>query len=210
MSGMNTKLAAFVALVVCYGSVSAKYWPISPDQTAPERADIVLLPQMIGDRQIVRQWNNDLESGDIEQGAVYATAKGTPVQLDFFRTRFHAHNGVACYLSEGESLVEDGLRTLKTSTDGAVFDVALLRSENALRIVAATECAANQCAEQPVSAPLQAAFLPQRSLVPTSIMLTRPVGKDDGAAVAAQLNRELEEVIAQINLEPARRLAASR
>jgi len=213
---MNLKLFAFAVLVVSGTAVSGMQQRSWSRQPSAEAGAVVLLPDSIGERRIVKRWNNPQRSGAIEEGAVYAAGSDTSVQLDFFRNSGSAHNGVGCYLLEGESLAWERTQTLRMADASAEFDVALLSSNEGLRLVAATECGPLGCTEHGlwgaavIGSELrwQGYSKVEQSVVPVSIMLASPLDGEDPAAVEARLMSKLEDVIGKIDLAPAQKLAS--
>lgn len=149
------RYGAFLAVVVL-GLVSSSIFVVDSGQAASPQANaVVLLPAGIGPRHVKRRWHNLLPGHTIEEGASYAGAADVPpVQLDFYRNSLMRHNGAKCYMVQGESLLWDRPAVLKTLGGSPEFDVVLLRGQNQLRIVAATECAVNGCADSDSSDPL--------------------------------------------------------
>ncbi len=213
---MNAKLLAFAALVISGATASGiqeRSWTQEP---SPAAAVIVLLPETLGVRSVSKRWNNRLLGGGIEEGALYDGVSGMPVQLDFFRNRHLEHNGIGCYLREGESLAWERLQALQVADMTAKFDVALLSNNDSLRLVAATECSPKGCIEHGLwGDPLGSSQLrwhgvstTRDSVVPVSIMLSSPLDGEDPAAVEARLMSQLEDVARLIDLAPAQKLAS--
>jgi hypothetical protein len=209
---MNTKpdakLIAMLILVASCGAVSALCEPLSQAWALTQAQARGLVENALGSRPVAQQWTTPLPGGAFEAGAVYA-APGGDVQFDAFLGTHREHNGIACYLASGETLVSKSLRRLPTAGGTALFEVAVLRSEGSMRAVAATECSAQGCTEHALSGglSLQTAFDRSRGLLmPASIMLSRAAGP--GTEPAA-LTQELEQAASTIDLRPLQQLAAS-
>ncbi|HET8552120.1 MAG TPA: hypothetical protein VFM97_06575 [Gammaproteobacteria bacterium] len=218
---MYAKLLVLSACVLGFGVLAHGLTPRHFAVANVNTAQVVLVPTTLGGAAQVERWRNPGAGSIVEVGALFAAGVhgAAPVILDFFRGYPHGHNGIGCFLNHGETLISEQLRRIETANESALFDVALLRTENQLRLVAATECAADGCAERAV---LTWKALWQQGLraltrsapdgvVPAAIILTHPldagISKAQEAAVAMQLRAELERVIANVDLEPAMRLA---
>lgn len=215
---MSARYWAFLAVVVL--GVCTSLLTVEGGRAAsPEARAVVLLPVALGGRHIRERWDNIRPQRSIEEGAIYAGAATlAEVQLDFYRNSPSRHNGAICYLTQGESVLWDRPRVLPLKQGTAQFDVLLLRGQNQLRIIAATECAASGCAEADVEElqnPGKTIRLSLRdphdaswSFVPVSVAMTRTVtGSDDEDAVGAQMEQDLMAALREIDLAPARRLA---
>lgn len=222
---MKLKLALLAMAALVFGALSQ--WAAgqqSAPSYGPQAQALVLLPATLNGWSIREHWDNPWPSGAIEQGALYALAglsadqaKVQGVQLDFNRNNSSTHNGIACYLVQGESLVWQRLQTVRFATAPTVVDLALLRTRDRLRLAAATECRSSGCSERPLpvlsqlwqgfNASLNAQ--PAASVVPVSIVLQADTDADhDLAATQAALLDRFERAAAQIDLAPAQRLAA--
>jgi len=217
---MNAKLATLALGVLVFAGLHRITAPHTFWTNQAETAgSINLLPAAIGSASIVRQWNNVRSQQVIEQGALYASndPADTPVQLDFFKGNPDTHNGVICYLFQGEALLWQHLETVPTAGKPVIFDLGLTRAGQQLRLVAATECTAQGCTEQPV--PVNDYFWTQWSLknltqprtpvVPMSIVLTRPIGAGGLEATQSQLLTAFYHATAQLDLSPVQQLAAA-
>jgi len=213
---MNARLLAFAVLVVSATAASGMQERSWTRQASPAAAAVVLVPETLGERSISKRWNNLLRGGIVEDGAVFSGASGVPVQLDFFRNRPTAHNGINCYLLEGESLTWERPQVLQMATAPAQFDVALLSSNDSLRLIAATECSAGGCNEhglwgEPVgNSKLRwtSANAPHEAVVPVSIVLSSPLDGAEPAVVEARLMSQLQDAARLIDLAPAQKLAS--
>lgn len=188
-----------------------------------EAASIVLLPHTLTGYKPTQRWRHPLYGSTIEEGALYSalSGDGTTVQLDFYRNTRLPHNGAYCYLMQGETLQSDSLRTVKLSTGNAIFDIVTLRTNNHLRLVAATECFAQGCSEKrstSIDMPwlttwhLKAlASTASPAVVPFSIVIEHAdaEGQVGPTITEAQLLDELLRTAAKLDLEPAQRLAAA-
>ena len=181
-------------------------------------SSIVLLPSSIDGLSMWRHWDNAL-GGAVEQGAEYSNAEiGRSVQLDFFRNVRTRHNGALCFVGRGERVRSESVRAVQLHDGAAVFDILVTRAEQQLRLVAATECQAGGCSEEESGVVKPWRHLEMRSLfggdpqpvVPVSIILMRDLPGEDAQSLAATesvLKQDFERAAAQLDLEPARRLA---
>jgi hypothetical protein len=215
---MYAKLTALALGVLVFGTL---HWATAPHSV--NRADTIdrinLLPANIGSAAIVEKWNNRQSAQVVEQGARYASndSADTPVQLDFFKGRPNTHNGIICYLWQGEALLWQRLESVATAGRPAIFDVGLTRAGQQLRLVAATECSAESCTEQPL--PVSGYLWTQwrwknliqtgNPVVPVSIVLSRPIGAEGLEATQSQLLAAFYHAAALIDLSPAQQLAAA-
>jgi hypothetical protein len=210
---MNAKLAVLAGLIALFAVLSIFAQPqLRP--VAATASGIALVPAAVGEYLPVNSWHTELRGDLVEEGAVFAPSAGAgdPVQLDFFRNGRKTHNGIGCFLNQGESLLNENIRTLQTASGQIQFDVALLRTEDTIRIVAATECSARGCSEQALPLEFSFAALSQGSIdygvVPVSVTLMHPSGTTSESDTETLLEQELSKAISAIDLQPARRLAA--
>lgn len=183
---------------------------------------IHLVPAVLGGAPRTRRWRHPQPGqGDlVETGAIYAagTFGPVPVLLDFFRGADAPHNGIACFLIQGESLTEEQLLKMRTLTGAAVFDVGVIRTPGQIRLVAATECTAGGCNAETL--PFWRGFWRQwnwknlatgstKGVVPAAVILTQATDAGQAPAAVAQLHAELLRAVAGIDFNPARRLAAA-
>lgn len=216
---MYGKLIAAV-LVVAAAAVAAHAW-IGARRTVihPGGNGIVLVPRNLDGAPMRKHWHNDLNGTIVEVGALYAASHfgPAPVLLDFRRGDLRTHNGIGCFLDQGETLDSERLLTLPTAHGKAVFDVGILRTPDQIRLIAATECTAGQCVEQKL--PMLDSFWHQwdlahlnaqhaGSVVPVAIILKHKIGGYRADGILAALEDELRHVAAVLDLRPARRLAA--
>jgi hypothetical protein len=191
----------------------------------PEAAAIVVLPQSLPGYRIEDSWShvNFGWWGAREEGALYAPLAGAadPVQLDFYRGSRTTHNGVGCFLAQGESMRSESLQAVKTRSGVVIFDIAVTQADNRVRLTAATECRVDSCTETAVRSEglmpwqrWQIRFIPAagaKAVVPFSVMLIRDhvADADQATTAEAQLQRQFAEVASQLDLMPAQHLAAA-
>ncbi len=186
----------------------------------PGGNNIKLVPKTLGGAEQLKHWHNDLHDSIVEVGALYAAGGfgPAPVLLDFRRNYPRTHNGIGCFLNQGETLDSENLQTLQTASGTAVFDVGILRTPGQVRLIAATECTSGKCVEEKL--PFLNRFWKQWSLknllanqsgsvVPAAIILTRKTEAAGADAAITELQAELKKVAAVVDLAPARRLAAA-
>lgn len=212
---MNNRLAAVAILAITgIGFNAAGFFKT---QSTPEAGDEVqILPEQIGAySKTTEQWRNERPAGLIEEGAKYAAATGLPAQLDFYRHDPQSHNGLGCFLLLGETLLWEHVQRLPVKNGFADFDLGLAQTRESLRMVAASECRASGCSEVPLVLKSLGDFKKLASqlvtestnaVVPVSIVLTAPTAERD-PAMEAELMRQLHSFIANLDLEPARRVA---
>jgi hypothetical protein len=215
---MSARYWAFLAVVALCVSVSFFTVDGGRAATADARA-VALLPASLGGRHIRERWSNARPRRSVEEGAVYAGPATLPeVQLDFYRNSPVRHNGAVCYIVRGETVVWNRLQEVPLRQGTAQVAMLLLRDADGLRIIAATECAADGCAEGDIrelkgqKKHLSVAVHDIHdtwSFVPVSVAMTRTVASpDDEEAVGVQMEQDLLAVLRELDLTPARRLAA--
>ncbi len=214
---MIARLVVVALLAVAgLGLNAAGYVQFQPVRDAGEQ--IQLLPDQIGNYQrTTDSWRNQVSQGVIENGAVYKDRSGASVQLDFFRHGSRPHNGLGCYLVQGETLLWERVQNLPTRTGSAEFDLGMAQTRESLRLVAATECRVDGCREDSLAIwrkfgdfkklIFQLFSEPTGAVVPVSIVFTTPADQRD-PAVEADLMVKLQEFIAALDLAPVRTLAA--
>ncbi|MGH8377632.1 MAG: hypothetical protein ACRER7_01650 [Gammaproteobacteria bacterium] len=183
---------------------------------------IRLVPAALGPSAQLRRWRNPQPGRGnlVEAGAVYAAGVfgPAPVMLDFFRGSDAPHNGIACFLIQGETLTEEKLVPLRTLSGTAVFDVGIVRTPGQLRLVAATECSASVC--NSTRLPFLSRFWtqwnwksllngPVNGVVPAAVILTQQTRAGSEQTSVAELRGELARAVAKMDFTPAERLAAA-
>lgn len=217
---MRTRLLA-LSLVILGFTLLGLWLPKGRSTVDSEVGEqIAVVPPTLFGRSPVRRWRYQRPKGVIEEGALFPGHGGDDVQLDYYRHYAIAHHGIVCYVTRGETLLTENLRSVSTSEGPAVFDVAFLQASGELRLVATTECTAKGCAEELVSPPslieqfaawFRVTATPSRTpnVVPISIVLTHPVLPEGQPAIEQRLLTEFSEAASQLDLSPARSLAAA-
>lgn len=219
---MYLKLAA--ALLGVFGVAWLGRAALGPAQITNSAAadSIQLVPAKLGAAPQIRRWRN-LRPGHgnlVESGALYAAGAfgAAPVLLDFFRGDNAPHNGIGCFLDQGESLTNERVMTLSTRTSPQIFDVGVVETPSLVRVIAATECSSNGCTAELL--PFLGHYWMQwrwsnfvddhiHGVVPAAVILTQKTDARQAPMVIAQLRGELVRAVAQIDLVPAQRLAAA-
>jgi len=215
---MNGKLILLAVAAVGLGTLGQLLRPQLLPVSAQALA-VVLLPQMLDGLPIAQRWDNPYPNGMVEQGALYAPAgvETDGIQLDYFRHSSTRHNGIGCYLDQGERLLSQRMTPVRFADSTQEVDLALTRSADQVRLIAATECGTDACNEQSLpfgrdfwrSLRLQSKRSAAESRVPVSVVLTAPLAAhQDSTATQAALLARFHRIAAQIDLAPARRLAA--
>lgn len=217
---MLARFGVLIAFVLVFGFLGYRalggHDPVRGDHRA-----ITLVPSTLGRASVVKRWRNHLTGGRIETGALYAAGVygAAPVLLDFYRNTARTHNGIVCFLDQGDTLVSQRLMRLRTAHGFVVFDVAVTHTLDQVHLIAATECTSRGCTTQKI--PLLTNFWKQWSLrnlleagphgvVPAAVILTRKVtGQGSRATAIVALRAELLRVIPYIDFSRARRLAAA-
>jgi len=86
--------------------------------------------------------------GQYQEYAQYSH-DGLLVTLSYDHNRFTVHNAVNCFLGRGELLESSTVRSLKTLDGNARFNVAHLAADQSISLVAASQCLAQGCIENP-------------------------------------------------------------
>ena len=219
---MYLKLAAALLGVLAVAGIGRVALGSGHAANSVAAESIRLVPPELGAAPQVSRWHNPQpgRADVVETGAIYAASAfgPAPVLLDFFRGDDAPHNGIACFLIQGESLTQEQLMRLPTLTGPAVFDVGVIRTPGEIRLVAATECTAQGCNAQTL--PFWHGFWrqwtwknlaigPIKGVVPAAVILTQKTDAGQAPTVIAQLRAELVRAVARINLDPAERLAAA-
>ncbi len=217
---MLARFGVLIALVLVFGFLGYRALGGHDPDRSDHRA-IALVPSMLGRAPVVKRWRNHLAGGRIETGALYAAGVygAVPVLLDFYRNTARTHNGIACFLDQGDTLVSQRLMRLRTAHGFVLFDVAITRTSERIRLIAATECTSEGCTIRKI--PLLTNFWKQWNLqdllgagphgvVPAAVILTHKVkGQGSRAATIVALRAELLRVTPYIDFSRARRLAAA-
>lgn len=220
---MKTKLIVLAVLVCGLWSVHV---PISLQTHAGAAAEIPLLPLRIGEFQrTASMWKLKHSSNTSEEGAMYvlpSSATSIPVQLDFFRFSNKPHNGLICYLGQGERLNWLQKKILNASTHPVNVLLAMTESENQLRLVATTECYADHCAEEniqsrlgfslPDFAPLKmlhkgSVFAPH-GVVPLSIVMKADIHGDNRDQLEREMRTQMTAFLDVFDFSQVQRQAA--
>ena len=221
-----TRLAALSALLLFFvataqiGQSSAAY---SRNITGSVTGDAsgALLPAEVGPYRIASKWRNDPHGWEPEEGALYSRGEGAnPVQLDLRLNPTRQHNGIGCYLINGEMLTAESLRTVRTADTVVAFDVAFTIDGGNERLVAATECFAQGCTETRLfgwgivipqltlkSLLVPAVTRPARPLVAVSIMLNRKVANSNLRIAQSELFAQFADFASALNLAGVREFA---
>ena len=217
---MNGKLILLAVAAVGLGALGQLLLP-QPLPVSAQAHAVVLLSQTLDGLPIAQRWDNPRPNGTVEQGALYATDgnKVAGIQLDYYRHSPTLHNGIGCYLTQGERLLSQRMTPVRFADSTQEVDLALTRSVDQVRLIAATECGTDACNEQSLpfgrdfwrSLRLQSkpSTSTAESRVPVSIVMTAPLAAhQDPTATQAALLARFHRIAAQIDLAPARRLAA--
>lgn len=222
---MKARIAVLAVFVSILGVINLS---ASPARVINSNA-VILVPPAIGEFQRSDTvWNIRRADGSSEEGAVYKLAAsgsnvGMPVQLDFFRNVDAKHDGVMCYLLQGELLHHSELISLRTTPKPVRLLLSLTGTKNRLRLVATTECFANYCDEEnlqsgwgfhvPEFASLKAALIGRvqntSGVVPVSVMLTAEVNNDNRHKTEQELRRQMHDFLQAFDFSPAQLQAAS-
>lgn len=177
---MRSKLVVLGALII--GCVAVEYTMLGPSfGAAPaalsaraENQIVRSLPPAIGNFKNSRHWRSKLDLGAFEVGASYRDGQ-VEAALDFLLGAEGPHNAVVCSLIQGYSLLDQRLRSIRTAGGSVVFDVALLRDDKGLALVASSECYPSGCSEGMVpDGPGVGLFFyssPRGAVVPVSIVV---------------------------------------
>lgn len=217
---MLARFGVLIALVLVFGFLGYRALG-GHDSVRVDRRAIALVPSRLGRAPVIKRWRNHLTGGRIETGALYAAGVygAAPVLLDFYRNTSRTHNGIVSLLDQGDTLVSQRLMRLRTAHGFAVFDVAVVRTSERIRLVAVTECTSGGCTIRKI--PLLTNFWKQWSLrnllgagphgvVPAAVILTRKVkGEGDRAVAIVALRAELLRITPYIDFSRAQRLAAA-
>lgn len=172
---MRAKLYTLAFLIAVCGICEYGFYKISTPSTGHKRSSLNphVLPRAVGNFQSTRRWE-----GKFAVGASYRDPRGIEASLS---VRFGAqspHNGIACWLVQGYSMLQQRAVEVRTTSGFVRFDTALFRADSGLALLANTECYANGCRENlvPTSFGLQmpAFSRPIAPVVPVSILVKDP------------------------------------
>ncbi len=107
-----------------------------------------LTPQTVGAWQQTTRGIYSSGTGQFQEYARYEHG-GFLVTLSFDHNRLYAHNAVDCFLARGEPIESSTVRSLKTLDGSARFNVARFDEGNSISLVAASQCMAQGCIENP-------------------------------------------------------------
>lgn len=216
--------AKFIALAACLlAAVAADWWSVS---AAPKGVGdhIDLIPPALAGLATTKRWRHPLdERGVVEDGAVYSAPDGAQIMVDYWRGIRGEHNGIFCFVVQGESVVREQSMQVQTRAGRSDFTVALLRNGGSLRLAASTHCRPDGCEGSPLrlgSAPftgspwasllsLRLGLLPMHEpIVPLTVLVEHP-GRiaTDGVEMERQLLEEFRRVAGDLDLRPAQELA---
>jgi hypothetical protein len=188
--------------------------------------EIVLVPGTLDGLNAARRWNHPLDEKDlIEDGAVFTDAAGErSVLLDFWRGARAEHDGIFCFVLQGESVLREQLIEVETRSERALFNVALLRNGGRMRLAASTHCRPEGCTAVPLrwgAAPAAGSPLAalrqvrvglrpaHEPIVPVSLVLEYPrqaVTLDTGET-SERLISDFRRVARDLDLAPVQQLA---
>ncbi len=172
-----------------------------------------LTPQTIGAWQQTARGIYSRGTGQFQEYAQYEYA-GFLVTLSFDHNRLYRHNAVDCFLVRGEPIESSTVRSLKTLDGSARFNLARFDDSNSISLVAASQCMAQGCIENPpapgwadlgrLSFWKESLFRPGYHAIPINISMT-------GSAAQRQdystMEQALADFVANLDLTPARRQA---
>ncbi len=223
LAALSAMLLFFVAAARVGQSIGQSNAAYSPNVAGSGAGDAsgALLPAEVGPYRIASRWRNDPHGWEPEEGALYSRGEGAdPVQLDLRLNPTRQHNGVGCYLVSGEMLTSERLRTVRTADTVAAFDVAFTSDGDGVRLVAATECFEQACAETRLfgwgivmpqltlkSLLVHAVTRPARPLVAVSIMMNRKIANSNMRIAESELFAQFAGFASALNLAGVREFA---
>ena len=217
---MKLKIIALILLIGFIGYHQSPIFVASSIQTAANELQIV--PTRIG--RFVRtekQWKIIRDDGVIEEGAMYSddahgskTLDGAPVQLDFYRAYNKPHNGLLCYIGQGERLLWTRHFILQNPNQSIRFLIGLTESDGQLRLTAATECDSDHCDEESFDKEwhFRRPSAHQRSIegiVPMSVVIIQPTAGANPVQVERELIEKMNSFLDAFDFDPIFALARS-
>jgi len=197
---MRLKLLAFAAAILMFAGLNAMRTHASVEHHYEPSA---LLPPSIATFRLLSHQQTDAGEvvGTYSDGSVTILLDVRP------DTREIPHNGAKCLLITGEQPLKEDARPVRTARSTAVFDVALFGSGAGAKLVAATECYADKCAENPVTnfwhapqdQPLVGLARPT-SMVPVAILIDRSKANPGAVTDGSDLIRNFEKFVAGLDL----------
>ena len=138
---MTHKLLALLGLL----ALGVMVMPAIPAaRPAPLTSEIeALFPMQLGEWQRVRRASNT----PVKEELAYYESGSDQITADIgaFLGAVRAHAGIGCRLARGEQLLSERLTTLPTRDGPAQFNVALMRDDEGLKLMADTQCTASAC-----------------------------------------------------------------
>jgi hypothetical protein len=214
--------AVFVVFLMALSDLKFKSSSVSK-----EAAQLELLPAEVGAfHRDAEHWKILRPDDSIEEGAMYRGEQHPDVriQLDFYRQYDKEHNGMLCYVGQGEELMWQRQVVLNANDSNVVIALGLTRFEHQLRLIAATECYADGCQEMPFSdqwgiqVPHSARIhraqkmtaLAQRigiGIVPMSMVLTMSFEEDEREKAEEKMLSAMNQFIASFDFSQPIKLA---
>lgn len=214
---MYAKIAALGLAALGVTAAAGRDW-LARGQAIDSTPRMVLAPPAVGAWKQTAQWLYPYAMGQFQEYAQYA-GDGLLVTLSFDHNRLSAHNALDCFRIKGEMTAPPTVRSFKTLDGNARFNLARFDSGAAMSLVAASQCLAGSCIENPPPAGWaelaslsfwsEALFKPAYGAIPVNINIAIDPGHAASATqpTPADLEQALGSFIAQLDLDPARRQA---
>lgn len=169
-------------------------------------------------------WRILRKDGSIEEGAMYALPDHpeASIQLDFYRQFNKEHNGLLCYLLQGETLVWTQTFVTYMHQQKITLLLGLTQSDNQLRLTAVTECYSDACIELDVSSAWTIKLAPDspaatgtlarsnqasKGVVPMSVVITQPYAAGQAQHVEQQLVTVMHSFLKSFDFQTVMQLA---
>lgn len=236
---MKAKLAVLALAVALLGWVN---WPIFlvadvSGSTKNSLADAVqLVPYEFGDFERTEpHWHIVRNDGAIEEGSIYrikqnkvlekelgALSANSKVQLDFYRAYNKKHNGLMCYIGQGETLRWTRHQSVQDPSLKINVVLGLTQLDRQLRLTAAAECYADSCDETPPETHWGVSFSPWaplskdktvvesqgRGVVPMSVVMTSEFDDTNRAQVEHDLLARMDSFLSTFDFAKVKHLAS--
>jgi len=150
---MSAKITSVWMIAILF---AAWYWLDSPEYRAalpgpPANSDS-LLPRHVGDYWIRDTWLTKTNGGRYyEVGGLYspANAPGNEIEMIVVLNMPNPHDSIYCQLVKGENISWRAVKRLKTADSTATFDVALIKHDDGVELLASTNCWSKGCDPAP-------------------------------------------------------------
>ena len=174
-----------------------------------------LVPHVVGDWEQTERWVLPYSMGQFQEYGRY-THNGQLVTLSFDHNRLTPHDAVSCFIGQGELIESSTVHNFKTLDGSARFNVARFSAGQSISLVAASQCFAQSCIENPpapswadlgrLSFWRELVFTPRYSAIPVSISLSFSTEQSQQPSYSV-MEQALIDFVANLDMNSVRRQA---